>query len=277
MKVLEAVAAVLILAPGPARMAQAQAPAPAADEAAVRTALQHYLAGHATGQGAHFDSAFHDVANLYWIDDGVLRTRTSAAYIAGAGGSPAANERDRERWVTWVEVTGDAAVARIDLDYPGVFITDYMSLLEVDGEWRIVNKIFHVDRRGAEARAGRQSLEAASRAFSSAYVSGDTATLRDLYTADAVLLPPEREIRGRDAIVRYFAPSPRRRNLTHAMRSDEVRMFGETAIDVGEWSNTWQVGETAPREASGRYLVVWRKGTDGRWRMAYDMWHRPVD
>lgn len=284
MRVLEVLVAVMMLAPsGQARTAQAQE-AGDADEAAVRAALQHYLAGHATGRGEHFDTAFHDVANLYWIDDGVLRTRTSAAYIAGAGGSPAPDESERERRIAWVDVTGDAAVARIDLDYPGVFITDYMSLLKVEGEWQIVGKIFHVDRRGPEARTERSALgddrrqiEAAGRAFSSAYVAGDTASLRDLYTVDAVLLPPEREIRGRDGVGRYFAPSPRSRNLAHALRSDEVRIFGETAVDIGEWSNTWQVGENAPREASGRYLVVWRKGSDGRWRMAYDMWHRPVE
>jgi metallo-beta-lactamase class B len=55
------------------------------------------------------------------------------------------------------------------------------------------------------ARAGqddRAAIAAASRTFSDAYVRGDTATIRGLYTPDAVLLPPGREIRGRDAIVR---------------------------------------------------------------------------
>lgn len=43
-----------------------------------------------------------------------------------------------------VDVTGNAAVARIELDYPAAFITDYFSLLKIDGEWKIMNKIFHV-------------------------------------------------------------------------------------------------------------------------------------
>lgn len=45
-----------------------------------------------------------------------------------------------------VDVTGDAAVARVELEYPGVSITDYFTLLKIDGEWRIMNKIFHVRR-----------------------------------------------------------------------------------------------------------------------------------
>jgi uncharacterized protein (TIGR02246 family) len=128
----------------------------------------------------------------------------------------------------------------------------------------------------ADETAARE-IAAASRAFSSAYVAGDTAAIRELYTEDAVLLPPDREVRGRDAIVRYFAPGPRRRNIAHAMRSEDLRVTGETAIDAGTWSNTWQSGEDPVGEASGRYMVIWRRGEDGRWRIEYDMWHRPVE
>ena len=114
------------------------------DEAAVRAALDHYLQGHASGDGAHHAMVFHDVADLYWIRDGELATRTSADYIAGAPGQPAEDEDQRRREITMVDITGDAAVAKIVLDYPGALITDYMSLLKIDGEWKIVNKIFTV-------------------------------------------------------------------------------------------------------------------------------------
>jgi hypothetical protein len=35
-------------------------------------------------------------------------------------------------------------VGKIVLDYPNALITDYTSLLKIDGEWKIVNKIFTV-------------------------------------------------------------------------------------------------------------------------------------
>ena len=85
---------------------------------------------------------FHPQSKLFWMRDDTLNTRTSADYIAGASGSPAADEDQRRREITMVDVTGDAAVARIVLDYPTVVLTDYMSLLKIDGEWKIVNKIF---------------------------------------------------------------------------------------------------------------------------------------
>ena len=121
----------------------------------------------------------------------------------------------------------------------------------------------------------RAAIAAASRAFSGAYVTGDTATIRELYTPEALLLPAETDVRGRDAIVRYFAPGPRRRNLAHAMASDDLQISGDLAVDVGTWTNTWAIDDGEPRTASGRYLVVWRRGADGRWRIEVDMWHRP--
>lgn len=142
--------------------------------------------------------------------------------------------------------------------------------------WALLALMFGAGADAQEASVDAQAIGAASAAFSAAYVAGDTATIRSLYTTDAVLLPPGREIRGRNAIVRYFAPSPGRVNLTHEMRSSELRISGDEAVDIGTWSNGWRVGDGEPQEVADRYLVVWRKGADGRWRIEFDMWHRPA-
>lgn len=36
-------------------------------------------------------------------------------------------------------------VGKIVLDYPTVTFTDYMSLLKVGNEWKIVNKVFYAE------------------------------------------------------------------------------------------------------------------------------------
>lgn len=113
------------------------------EEAAARVPLENYLKGHATGDPAWFKQAFHPEAKLFWYRDGRLNSRTSADYIAGASGKPAADEAQRKRWIESVSLTGNAGVARIVLDYPNARLTDYMSLLKIDGEWKIINKIFY--------------------------------------------------------------------------------------------------------------------------------------
>lgn len=137
---------------GASALAAALVAAPAAaqtdDEAAVRAAVDHYLQGHATGDGAHHAMVFHPVSNLYWVAGDTLATRTSAEYIAGSSGRPADDEADRERWIDMVDVTGNAAVAKVILDYPRARFTDYFTLLKIGGEWKIVNKSFHVEPKG---------------------------------------------------------------------------------------------------------------------------------
>jgi hypothetical protein len=125
----------------------AQAPSAGAEDAAVRAAIEHYFRGHATGVGDHFRKAFHPDGKLFWINNGKFMSRTSEEFAAGAKGSPAADEAQRKRTIEWIDVTGDAAVAKIRLVYPEVTFVDYMSLLKLDGEWKIVNKTFHADRK----------------------------------------------------------------------------------------------------------------------------------
>jgi hypothetical protein len=119
--------------------------APTPDEVAVRAALQHYIEGHATGDGAHMRLAFNPAARLFWSSADTLATRTSEEYIARMPGKPAADEGSRKRSIEVVDVTGNAATGKIVLDYPDAHIVDYMSLLKTNGEWKIINKIFNVE------------------------------------------------------------------------------------------------------------------------------------
>ena len=118
--------------------------APTPDEVAVRATLEHYIQGHATGDGAHMRLAFNPAGRLFWSNADTLATRTVEEYIAGMPGKPAPDEATgvRKRRIEMIDVTGNAAVAKISLDYPEVYFVDYMSLLKTNGEWRIVNKIF---------------------------------------------------------------------------------------------------------------------------------------
>ena len=116
-----------------------------AEEAAVRAAIEHYFRAHATGLGEHHRKVFHPDARLFAVRDGKYWTLTSEEYIARAPGKPAADEAERKRAVEMVDISGNAAVAKVVLDYPDVKFTDYMSLLKIDGEWKIVNKTFHAE------------------------------------------------------------------------------------------------------------------------------------
>lgn len=121
------------------RIASAQQ---ADEDAAVRKPLEAYLQGHATGDGAHMRQAFLPTAHIEGIRDGKFLSWTADEYIAGFKGQPPTDEARRKRWIDTIDVSGNAAMARVTLDYPSGTFTDYFVLLKVDGEWKIANKVW---------------------------------------------------------------------------------------------------------------------------------------
>jgi hypothetical protein len=119
--------------------------AQADEKEGVRVPLNAYIKGHATGDAEHFKKAFHTEGDLIFIRDGKFSTRSFADYIAGTSGKPAADESARRRTIESIDVAGNAASAKIILDYPNVRFVDYMSLLKINGEWKIVSKVFYVE------------------------------------------------------------------------------------------------------------------------------------
>lgn len=115
-------------------------PSDTAEMAAVRIPLQSYLQGHATGDGATMRKAFLPTAHIEGIRDGKFVSWTVDEYVAGFKGTPAPDEAQRKRSIDEVDVSGNAAMARVTLDYPSGAFTDYFVLLKVDGEWKIANK-----------------------------------------------------------------------------------------------------------------------------------------
>jgi hypothetical protein len=116
--------------------------AQSSEKDAVKIPRENYLKGRATGDGEYMKKAFHTEGQLIFIREGKFTTRSFAEYIAGFTGKPAADEAKRKRWIKSIDVVGNAATAKIILDYPNAKLTDYMSLLKIGGEWKIVNEIF---------------------------------------------------------------------------------------------------------------------------------------
>ena len=117
------------------------------EKAAVRVPVENYIKGHETGDGEYIKKAFHTEGNMIFVRDGKYMTRSFAEYIKGFTGKPAADEKDRKRSIESIDVVGNAAVAKVILDYPTVKFTDYFTLLKIDGEWKIVNKSFNAEQK----------------------------------------------------------------------------------------------------------------------------------
>lgn len=126
--------------------------AQADDKEAVKVPLENYIKAHATGDPKFARKAFHTEGNMIWIRDGKYSSETFDSFIKRAFTGKAAADEDKRkdnRRIESVDITGNATMGRIVLDYPNVKFVDYMTLLKINGEWKIVNKSFHAEPKQA--------------------------------------------------------------------------------------------------------------------------------
>lgn len=117
----------------------------------VKIPLENYLKGHETGNPEFMRKAFYTQGNMTFVRDDKYTAKTFDEFIAGFKGTPAADEAQRKRWIESIDIEGNAAIGKIILDYPNGKFTDYMTLLKIDGEWKIVNKSFYLEpKNGAK-------------------------------------------------------------------------------------------------------------------------------
>lgn len=122
-----------------------------AQENTPKTPLENYLQGHATGNGEFHRKAFYPEARLLFVRDGKFTQLTSDEYIKAASGKPADDESKRKRRIEMVDAAENAPIGKVILDYPTAYFVDYFALLKINGEWKIVNKSFHAQRRSDSA------------------------------------------------------------------------------------------------------------------------------
>ncbi len=127
----------------------------------------------------------------------------------------------------------------------------------------------------SSASAGvREDIEAALATFATAFNNGDGAAVAVLYTDDAALLPPgEARVNGRAAIQAYWQGAVDAGLTDIALQAVEVEEDGDMAYEVGGFSLAAPGENGAKVTVTGKYIIVWKKGADGAWRLHRDIWN----
>jgi uncharacterized protein (TIGR02246 family) len=127
----------------------------------------------------------------------------------------------------------------------------------------------------ADTRAADEAaIRAASAAWSQTYVAKDLEKSSAVYTDDAVVMSPKAPaVHGKDAIrkglVQMFAlPGP---GLSFQTALVVVARSGDLAYETGSYDfvTTDKKGKT--NDEKGKYIVAWKKQSDGTWKAAVDM------
>ena len=116
-----------------------------ADEQGIRQAVQYYFDGGRNADSATMGKGFESsVAHMLYVRDNKLNDVPIPQFLAriAAQRTPEFKPDNNQRRVVSVDFTGNAAIAKLETVTPENLVIDYMSLLKVDGRWKIVNKIF---------------------------------------------------------------------------------------------------------------------------------------
>ena len=113
-----------------------------AEEAAVRQTVEQYLYGLKHNEVESFKKAFYPEAKLFFVKrDNQLGQLSQEQWYKGFAASAGKEEKGDLR-ITAVDITGNAASVKVVEVYDTSKYTDYLSLLKLEGGWKIVNKIY---------------------------------------------------------------------------------------------------------------------------------------
>jgi uncharacterized protein (TIGR02246 family) len=122
----------------------------------------------------------------------------------------------------------------------------------------------------------RAQIETANAAWAKAQVNGDAKAIVSLFAEDGGEFSPRsgHSIRGRDSLMSFWTGAFAESHPTRAtVTTVDVALNGDYATEVGNYAYTYPPDSAgkAPQNVSGRYAVVWRRQSDGQWKIFVDM------
>ena len=115
---------------------------------AIAEIVQRYIDGARSGSGNDMKPAFHEDATIFgYVGDDLFAGPIQQLFDWNDANGPAAGLRAR---ITGIDLIDTVATVRLELEnWTGHRFTDLFTLLKLDGQWKITNKVFHLHPEGA--------------------------------------------------------------------------------------------------------------------------------
>ena len=105
----------------------------------VEKTLNYYLEGGTNNDFSILKKAFHETATMKFIGEQYKEVNALEFFENVIKPGPKQNRQTR---MDYINISGNAASAKLEIEYATFTFIDYMNLLNIDGEWKIVSKIF---------------------------------------------------------------------------------------------------------------------------------------
>jgi len=111
------------------------------DKDLVEKTVSYYLDGGTNNDFETLKKAFHKTATMKFITgDGYKEVNALEFFKKGIKSGP---KQNRKTSIESVDISGTAASAKLKIEYDTFAFIDYMNLLKIDDEWKVVSKIFY--------------------------------------------------------------------------------------------------------------------------------------
>ncbi len=120
------------------------------DKSAVEAVVKTYLDGLYEGDADKLASAFLPTSALTSEDGGATKIVPRDVWLDAVRNRPSPQSQNLSRHdeILQIDFAGPTtAFVKLKCAIPPRFFTDYLSLLKVDGQWRVAQKIFAVEVR----------------------------------------------------------------------------------------------------------------------------------
>jgi hypothetical protein len=108
---------------------------------AVKTVCNYYLDGGTNGDSVLFSKAFSPGGQMQYMRNDTLMVVSLKDFMARMPNNGVKQKRTGK--IENVQVYGNAATAKLTIEYPTFYFHDIMSLLKTKEGWKIVGKIFY--------------------------------------------------------------------------------------------------------------------------------------
>ena len=124
------------------------------------------------------------------------------------------------------------------------------------------------------AQGAKAAIEEGAIAWEIAFNAGDGKAVAELYTEDAVLLPPDAErVDGKAAIAEFWQGAIDSGLADADLEPVEVVEVGNLAYEIGVVTLSAPGSDSERVAVSGKYIVIWQRADDGVWRLHRDIWN----
>ena len=113
------------------------------DYDAITGLVQIYIDGGKSGKGEDMKPAFHPLATIVgYVGPELFASPIQGLFDWNDQNGPATELEGR---IASIDIVGTAATVRLELDnWTGHRFTDFFTLVKIDGEWKIINKVFYL-------------------------------------------------------------------------------------------------------------------------------------